>query len=464
MDFLLDVDLDWLCLGAEFAAGLLILSLAWRPGNKSVKGTAVQVASMVDWEPLQVAHSRAVTGSGRSLSLRGSPTDKQRLKDLLTSLPNPSRDRLTGTLNANGMDRLIREWSRESDMEAYPSCYAKLSLLNAEHLMEQGGAACIEHAVQSLSMHLTESLGDSASISRYQPHSFLLHCFGKPLSECRESLSAICGQIAAPEFFSFHDEAISLECEMSYWYCNRSVEPDELLQLLSESSDENVPVQEKAPVEVSAPEPEVAPEPEKPFSIDALAQFPCPWDDPPEEPAEPVVTKAIDADTEEIKEVEPNPQMIAEAIPSETLEGFASTDQIDELLSQLNSDVIPEPVLEEAYEEEPSQPVQSDFDESTSIFGSEDEESEGSRVAAATEKVEESLSEKQPLAPKLEMPQPVTELPSARSIYTDDIEESNLKDDLASLFAAVRSSAMGDFGYDDKQTSKSGPDKPSPSQ
>lgn len=462
MDFLHDVDLDWLCLGAEFAAGLLILSLAWRPGSKSAKGSAAQVAAVVDWEPLQVAHARAVTGSGRSLSLRGSPTDKQRLRDLLASLPNASRDRLTGTLNANGMDRLIREWSCESEMEVYPSCYAKLSLSNAEQLMEQHGAACIEHAVQAVSVLLTESLGDSASISRYQPHSFLLHCFGKPLSECQDSLSAICEQIAAPEFFSFHEEAIPLESEMSYWYCKRSVEPDELLQLLSEFGEENVSAQEEAPVEAPAPEPEVTPEPEKPFSIDALAQFPCPWDDPPEEPAEPVATKTDDAVTDEIKENEPHPQVIEEAAPTETLEGFASTDQIDELLAQLNSDVVPEPVLEEASEEEPIQPVPSEFDESTSIFGPEDEESDDSRVAPTTENLEESLSDKQPSAPKLEMPEPVTEMPSARSIYTDDIEESILKDDLASLFAAVRSSAMGDFGYDGKQSTKSGPDKPSP--
>lgn len=464
MDFLLDVDLDWLCLGAEFAAGLLILSLAWRPDRMSAKALATQVASPVDWEPLQVAHARAVTGTGRSLALRKNPTDEQRLRDLYATLPIPSRDRLTGTLNANGMDRLIREWSCESEMSSYPSCYAMISISSIEQMMEQQGAACIEHAVKAVSEILSDSLAGSASISRYQPHSFLLHCIGKSLPECRESLSSICEQIGAPEFFSFHEESISLRCDTSFWPCNRSVEPDELLQLLSEFGEESPAAQEEAPEEVAAPEPEVAPEPEKPFSIDALAQFPCPWDDPPDEPSVPIETKVPEPVSDESKPSVVDSQGPAEAASPETLEGFASTDQIDELLAQLNTDFIPEPVMDEPLEEEPIQPIQSEFDESTSIFGPEDDDSDMSRVAQAPENLEDSLSGKAPPPPKLEMPDPVTELPNSRSIYTDDIEESILKDDLASLFAAVRSSAVGDFGYDGKQGSKSGPDKPSPPQ
>jgi hypothetical protein len=174
-----------------------------------------------------------------------------------------------------------------------------------------------------------------------------------------------------------------------------------------------------------------------------------------------VATATLAAESNEIKEEESSAQVPAGAAPPETLEGFASTDQIDELLAQLNSDVIPEPVLEETYEEEPVPPIQSEVDESTSIFGPEDEDSEDSRISAVNANPDEAISEKQPSVRTLEMPEPVTETPSARSIYTDDIEESILKDDLASLFAAVRSSAMGDFGYEDKQSSKPGPDKPS---
>lgn len=459
MDFLLKVDLDWLCIAAEIAACLLIFSLAWRPTRASSK-VAVSIASAVDWEPLQCAIAHAVTSTGRSLSLRSNALDEQRLRDLVEILPTPYRDRLTGTWNANGMDRLIQEWSSEAETHAYPSCYVLLTLSNVETLMEQRGASCVEAAVRKVSEQLTESLGSCAVISRYQPSRFLLQVFGKTQTECVDSLSSVSQSIAMEGFFSFHEEFISLQTETNSWFCNRCVGPEELIQILEEVVREtpSVPL-ETSPSgsDVSATEPEV----EKPFSIDALAPFPCPWDEEPDPP--PAATQST--------EPEADPEVAPPAVQgwaeetgiegnnSQKVEGFASPDQIEELLSQLTGETLP------VFGDDSGLPLASEQDEPLEnvrppASGVEVESDSSSRLIDLIDE-EEAESEK-PAGPPAEMPAPAPELPKSSSIYTDDIEESLLHDDLASLFAAVRSSAVGDFGYSGNKGPQSGRDRAEP--
>lgn len=459
MDFLLEVDLDWLCIAAEIAACLLIFSLAWRPNNSSSKAAA-SVVSAVDWEPLQGAIAHAVTATGRSLSLRSNALDEQRLRDLMGILPTPYRDRLTGTWNANGMDRLIHEWSSEAETHAYPSCYALLTLSNVEALMEQRGASCVEAAVRTVSEQLTNSLGNCAVISRYQPNRFLVQVFGMTQPECVDSLSAISQSIAMEQFFSFHEEFVALTSETNSWFCNRCVGPEELMQILEEVVRETPSVpQETSPSgsDEAAPEPEV----EKPFSIDALAPFPCPWDDEPDPPP-------ATAPQEELEVAPESVPVAVQGVAGETeiesnnaqkVEGFASPEQIEELLSQLNGEMLPDFVDDSALPVAPEQDEPMD-NVRTPVSEVEIETDSSSRLIDVID--EEDLEREKPAAPNAEMPAPAPELPKSSSIYTDDIEESLLNDDLASLFAAVRSSAVGDFGYAGNQGRQSGGDRAEP--
>ncbi len=456
MDLLLEVDLDWLCIAAEIAACLLIFSLAWRP-TKASSRVAVSVASAVDWEPLQSAIAIAVTSTGRSLSLRSNALDEQRLRDLVEILPTPYRDRLTSTWNANGMDRLIQEWSSEAEPHAYPSCYVLLTLSNVEALMEQRGASCVEAAVRKVSEQLTESLGNCAVISRYQPCRFLLQVFGKTQIECVDSLSAVSQSIAMEEFFSFHEEFVSLASETNFWFCNRCVGPEELIQILEEVVRETTVVPQETSA-TSSDESAAEPEVEKPFSIDALAPFPCPWDEEPDPP--PAATQPKEPETD--PEVAP---VAVQGLPEETevegdnsqkVEGFASPEQIEELLSQLTGEALP------VFGDDSGLPLASEQDEEVEEVRppTSEAESEPDSSSRLIDLIDEEDAESEKSAgPSAEMPAPAPELPKSSSIYTDDIEESLLNDDLASLFAAVRSSAVGDFGYAGNQGPQSGGDR-----
>jgi GGDEF domain-containing protein len=409
------------------------------------------MTTVVDWEPVQNTYVQAVAATGRSLALRANSKDEQRLQDLQELLPAPMRDRLTGTWNANGMDRLIEEWVSEPEPHAYPSCYAMCSISHAEDVVERHGAACIEHAVRSVSELLARSLGGSVAISRYQPHRFLLHYFGRTLPECRESLTAIAQTVSSADFFTYHDASVSLALETTFWSCNRSVEPEELVQLLEDGTDEGVPGLEESRVVEPMPA-EVVPEPEKPFSIDDLAPFPCPWDDPPEPPAvaQAATVEPGPVETSETDSAASEPKEVVESTSSQKVEGFASPEQIEELLSQLNGGSAPD----------------STEDPSRSAVESEtrDEETHASLPASATSEAAPASSERPPASAVASPPLP-SEANRNRSIYTDDIEESLLKDDLASLFAAVRSSAVGDFGYSgDGSESKSSDRKTGPEQ
>lgn len=490
MDVLLQVDLDWLCIAAEIAAALLLISFAWQPGPDA-GNAATAVPATIDWEALEFAHVQAVTAAGRSIAVRFNVTDELRLRELQASLPSPFQDRLTGSWNANGMDRLIVAWSDEPELRAYPSSYAMFSLSSADELLEQRGGVCVELAIKSISELLTEWLGDCVIISRYQPNRFILQLFGKSHAQYEESLSAIVAKIAEPDFFHSGEEAIPLECRATCWFCDRNVSPDELIHYLEESDAGNAAV--PADPAVTKPTPPVA----KPFSIDDLAPFPCPWEDRPEDnPSVPMNSTEEDEDRGgqgaregQDDRVEHDEQPVLEisdenaeqagnrsrkkietvdefdareavaderniarknnvesAEPAEgrdrlaftgstsaqTLEGFASPEQIEDLLNQL------------------------------SVVGRPDEEEEEESRRAAP--------------PAISEPEAPPEMPKGRSIYTDDIEESLIKDDLASLFAAVRSSAAGDFGYagqrdfaakDDEKESKapekeSGPEPSAP--
>jgi GGDEF domain-containing protein len=348
---------------------------------------------------------------------------------------------------------LIEEWVSEPEPHAYPRCYAMCSILHADDIVERHGAACIEHAVRAVSELLARSLGGSVAISRYQPHRFLLHYFGRTLPECQESLAAIARTISTADFFTYHDESVSLAVETTFWSCNRSVEPEELVQLLEDGTDEGaLGLEESGAVEPLPAEDVPEPEPEKPFSIDDLAPFPCPWDDPPEPPA---LVQAATADPGRVESSETdsavsNAKEVVEPLSSQKVEGFASPEQIEELLSQLNGGTAPDSI------EDPS----SDALESETP----DEETQPSVAASAMSEAALAPTERPP-APTIESPQPPSEANRNRSIYTDDIEESLLKDDLASLFAAVRSSAVGDFGYSgDGSESKSSDRKAGPEQ
>ncbi|MFN6129378.1 MAG: hypothetical protein ACK57G_07805 [Planctomycetota bacterium] len=450
MDLLLGLDLDWLCILAEIFAGLLLVSIVWRPRTNDQPDTGPK-ESVVNWEPLQAAYIHAATAVGRSLAVRGNFTDEQRLQELQAHLPDPYRDGLTGTWNAEGMNRLIQEWSLDLEPEAYPSSYVLLTLSNADHLTERYGMRCVDDAIQKVSELLVQSLGGRASISRDQPTRFLIHHFGNSLSECTELFAVIEQSLTAYDFFSFQDEAIALECQMKFWFCDRGIETEQLIRCLEESEMKSgsVPVEASKPLEFPA----ASAVPEKPFSVDDLAPFPCPWDNEDNEPE----TPASLPETEPEKSSGSASDSVSEAKRGSTEDthdesdfqkvgGVANPQQIEELLSLLNSDEMPDPssvssgATGEAPNSETEQVQHAEID-------AEQEPDNPPRADGGDDREWDG-----PASDRSEVPPDESAVSNADPrkkgmIYTDDIESALLKDDLASLFEAMRSSASGDFGF-----------------
>jgi hypothetical protein len=311
--------------------------------------------------------------------------------------------------------------------------------------MEQHGAACVEHALRRISDQLVAAFSGQASLSRYQPNRFLLHFYGSSVKECHACVAPILEQINAPEFFSMHGEAISIRSVSNYWFCNRGIGTEELLEWLDEGGD---PVTEApitssqvsdsnvdADVVESEPKPETVPE--KPFSIEDLAPFPSPWDDPPEEspPSESTVATSVQSDADAAtngaddlgSSIEPMLESaheieVSASGGSDSVEGFASPGDIANLLAQLQPKKTPATSSETV---------------ANSKLPSMDPDADSQEPEPA---IAQSVG--------LEMPPMAPESPKKKSIYTDDIEDTVLESDLASLFATVRSSAAGDFGYE----------------
>lgn len=447
MDLLLGLDLDWLCILAEIFAGLLLVSIVWRPGIDDEPNSSPK-ESVVDWESLQSAYIHAATAIGRSLAVRRNFTDEQRLRELQANLPDPYRDGLTGTWNAEGMNRLIQEWSLDLEPQAYPSSYVLLTLSNADHLMERYGMRCGDNAIQKVSELLLESIGGCASISRDQPARFLIHHFGSSLSECMELFAVIEQSLSAHDFFSFHDEAIALECQMNFWFCDRGIETEQLIRCLEESVAKScsVPGDSSKPSELTS----ASAAPEKPFSVDDLAPFPCPWDNEPDSPAsspEPEPETPSRSASDSVSEAErDSTEDTHDETDSKKVEGVASPQQIEELLSLLNSDETPDPSTVPSGatgEAPPSEP-----EEAQRAAIEAEQEPDGVPRAGGGDEGELALpaSDRSEVLPDESDASDADPLKKGM-IYTDDIESALLKDDLASLFEAMRSSASGDFGF-----------------
>lgn len=517
MDPTTGLELDYLCMAAEFAVGLLLISLAWRP-RAHVEDTTSPEVTVVDWAPLENACAHALCSTGRLLSVQPTPFDQSRLKDLQSAPPQTWRDRLTGILNASGMDRIILEWGRDSDPRMYPSCYILVSLADHDALLESHGAMALEAAIAQIGTVLTEAMSDRAVISRYQPHRFLVHRFGSMLEEAQSSIQPVCEQIAAPEFFTHHDEQLPLRLVVQYWECVQSVDPETLLQRLEDSvGTGSVVGNEPVVTDVPATKVEAKVE-ERPFSINDLAPFPSPWDtDDEDEPTAPAPAESSPAEGNETpKQVEtPSTDITAESstdTPNETteapsaIEGYATAEDIASLFQELqkqksnptpsNASSSTTPVGDAPLVDMPAaapssidpsddpsdQRPRSAIEETTADTMAEDSGSSSQDVAERVEQISETLTAIDvPMMPKtstdtiedanadaktaaskkqeVDMPPPsVTSVPS-KSVYTDDIEGALLQSDLASLFATVRSSASGDFAHVPDSTVSVAPEK-----
>jgi|GEM_PF-6737504 len=258
MQAFLQLDVETLCFAAEVAAVLLIAAIAWTPQKATLSDSIVSSDSHWDWGPFQRVFEKAVIGIGRGICCSPNAGLDSTLKELYQDLPDPWKDRLTGMINSQGMDRLLQLWGNRVDAESTPSTITMFAVQSYEQLMFQRGAMVTEQAIRHLGAFLLEQLSGRAILSRYQPNRFLIMQFGSDTEEILRELNDAIQKVNSPDFFMIKDESVPLMCLSRTLPLNEgSAAPDSLVLQLDETISSISSVAQNIGVEMVTPAPSI---------------------------------------------------------------------------------------------------------------------------------------------------------------------------------------------------------------
>jgi len=501
MQALLQFDVETLCLAAEVTAVLLMVAIAYAPKKVAEQESLPSSDSHWDWEPFLRVFEKAVIGIGRGICCSKESGLEATLKELYQDVPDPWRDRLTGMINAQGMDRLLQLWGERVDAASTPSTLTMFAVQSYEQLMFRRGAMATEQAIRHLGCFLLEQLSGRAILSRYQPNRFLILQFGSDTEAIMRDLNEAIQKVNAPDFFMIKDESVPLMCMSRTLPCNDgSSPPESLVTQLDETItsisgvSQNIGAEMVTPAQVS--EPMKAPAASGIETEETLARTTHSTNNTEAEtlPSGPLGTteaefsnnasKASNGSSEDEAQKTARPAGAQSEDPSGEVRGgnvFAEVDALDKLvgsgakaivddateqpartrsnsepsetdLSSRGSRKSSEVISEEGIDKESTQEVTEEdfstlFDSlqspsvSSKAVGLEFSESEDGDAEASPE---EMIRQSRALAQKSGM---AGAIPMTSS-YTDDIEEATTKENIRTLFATVRAATQGEFAKD----------------
>lgn len=501
MQALLQFDVETLCLAAEVAAVLLIAAIAWTPQKTTHSVSSEPSDSHWDWAPFQRVFEKAVIGIGRGICCSPNAGLDSTLKELYQDLPDPWKDRLTGMLNSQGMDRLLQLWGDRVDAESTPSTITMFAVQSYEQLMFRRGAMVTEQAIRHLGAFLLEQLSGRAILSRYQPNRFLIVQFGSDTEEILRELNEAIQKVNSPDFFMIKDESVPLMCLSRTLPLNEgSAAPDSLVLQLDETISSISGVAQNIGVEMVTPAPLSNPASVKNTAESAVADDQAKTGvalDSTEsaiQPSNPL--GATNAEVNKQSTMAANGPLNDETVkssrsavtPNEDGSATGRSNNIFAEISELDELVVSgaKPVVDDA-SEKPTRTRNSNApSESDSISGasrkstsmSDDESVDDEPLNEVTEEdfstlfdslqnpsgsskaVGLELSESQDIGSEASPEELIRQsralaqksgtagtIPMASS-YTDDIEEATTKDDIRTLFATVRAATHGEFAKD----------------
>ena len=501
MQALLQFDVETLCLAAEVAAVLLIAAIAWTPQSAKQTESSNLSDSHWDWEPFQRVFEKAVIGIGRGICCSPQAGMESTLKELYQDVPDPWKDRLTGMINAQGMDRLLQLWGDRVDAESTPSTITMFAVQSYEQLMFRRGAMVTEQAIRHLGSFLLEQLSGRAILSRYQPNRFLILQFGSDTEAILRELNDAIQKVNSPDFFMIKDESVPLMCMSRTLPLNEgSAAPDNLVLQLDETISSISGIAQNIGAEMVTAAPLSEPKNVKPKSGTSIEDIPT-ASLPPSNSTEsealsssPSGSVETEVDNKSAVATKPpsdvdadksaRPTVVSGEDGSETGRNsnvFAEVNELDELVGSgvktIVDDVSEKPGRsrrnnepseadpasgasrkssahneDEGIDEEPLNEVtEEDF---STLFDSLQTPNGGSKAVgfefSGSEDIgteaspEEMIRQSRALAQKTGM---AGAIPMASS-YTDDIEEATTKEDIRTLFATVRAATHGEFAKD----------------
>ena len=503
MQAFLQFDVETLCLAAEVAAVLLIAAIAWTPRSATELGAPASTDSHWDWEPFQRVFEKAVLGIGRGICCSKQSGMESTLKELYQDVPDPWKDRLTGLINAQGMDRLLQLWGDRVDAESTPSTITMFAIQSYEQLMFRRGAMVTEQAIRHLGSFLLEQLSGRAILSRYQPNRFLILQFGSDTESILCELNDAIQKVNSPDFFMIKDESVPLMCMSRTMPLNEgSAAPESLVLHLDETISSISGVTQNIGAEMVTPALPSEPTNSQAALGTAIDEDPAALahtssstgsEMTPSSPLGPAQVELSDASSRASKsssDDDTDTSARSAVVPSEDdlANGrgnnvFAEVNGLEELVTSGVKAVVDDSSekperprsksdasetdpssgasrkpsannADEGSDEEPLSEVTEEdfstlFDSLQTPRGSSSKalgfEFSGSEEDADTEaSPEEMIRQSRALAQKTGM---AGAIPMASS-YTDDIEEATTREDIRTLFATVRAATHGEFAKD----------------
>ena len=484
---------------------LYSLGIACAPKNAAEQESLPASDSHWDWEPFLRVFEKAVIGIGRGICCsKGSGMEatesgmEAALKELYQDVPDPWRDRLTGMINAQGMDRLLQLWGGRVDAASTPSTITMFAVQSYEQLMFRRGAMATEQAIRHLGGFLLEQLSGRAILSRYQPNRFLILQFGSDTDAMMRELNEAIQRVSAPDFFMIKDESVPLICmSRTLPWNDGSCPPESLVTQLDETITSISGVSQNIGAEMVTPalvsEPMTAPAASGIETEETLAgvihstknteadTLPSSPPGTTEDEFSNNSSKASNGSSEDDTQKTARPAGAQKEDDSGEAGGgnvFAEFDALDKLigsgataivddaaehsgrprsnseqsetdLSSEGSRKSPEEISKEGIDEKSTQAVtEEDF---STLFDSLQSPSVSSKAVGlelagsgdgdAEVSPEEMIRQSRALAQNSAM---AGTIPMTSS-YTDDIEEATTKENIRTLFATVRAATQGEF-------------------
>ena len=216
------LSIENLSLAAEVTAVLLLLAFAW---PKRTIAPELEVQGAANWEPaklyylqsclhrgLYLQHWREQQNRSPSVSAPVDPFVPLETVDEAgrPNVPLPWQDRLTGLLNRNGFDAVLKAWLAIETKHRGESCLSMVALSEYSDLVSVHGAMVTEQALQRVANQLAATSSSNSLIAKYLPDRFVVLHFSSRVAAGFKAMEIVQQNISEPGFFNVAGQPLPL--------------------------------------------------------------------------------------------------------------------------------------------------------------------------------------------------------------------------------------------------------------
>jgi|GEM_PF-3535089 len=474
--------IEHLSLAAEVTAVLLLIAFAW-PQKTVEPVDETHAGNTLSWEPAKHYFLRFCVLRGLYLKYfklnqengESGPCQPYISKEMeddpdRPSVPAPWQDRLTHLLNRAGFDAVLKEWMALDPYHRGDCCISMVTASSYSDLVTTHGAVVTEQAIRRIASQLALSLSEQAIVAKYLPDRFVVLHFDSQIANCHKTFEAVQRSIAAVGFFQVAGEPLSLPCSISIVPLSgdstANTKIDELDEGIVEAQQSGRSILShvddcwtEAPP-ASEPTAPPASKPTAPLakSFDGISQAELAPNPSMESNKTESIQRALDQNEQSSPTsiIENQSQIDDSSSASNDISAVANADDIAALFAQINSNKANKsPGDPKQADQNPAAAVQAasansaasilpvdkseaaSADDIAALFASIKPNAPKAPVTSAPMTPPETKQIVAPITPLTE--QPTTPQSLALPIDAEDLNEAATADDIASLFATVKS-------------------------